>query len=178
MVAPEDPQLVALLFLPYTPSLPPERSPNSLGCRGIPMADPGHCKLHRNPGLGDVASCKGALGRGHHGSCASNCADRPAFPLGYMSAGYMSVHCWGQGQVGLQDPARILLEWGRLVRADQGSSGSTSVLANLEQVRPRGQEDLICNVCQFSWYKHSMRANFTYQYDFMNKISLQLITSI
>lgn len=56
-------------------------------------ADPGYCKLHGNPGLGDVASCKGVLGHGHRGSCASNCADHPAFPLGYMSACYMSVHC-------------------------------------------------------------------------------------
>ena len=56
-------------------------------------ADPGHGKLHRNPGLGGVAACKGALGRGHRISCAGNCAGHPAFPLGYMSACYVSVHC-------------------------------------------------------------------------------------
>lgn len=54
-------------------------------------ASPSHCKLHENPGLGDVALCKGALGCGHHGSCASNRTDHPAFPLGHMSA-CVSVH--------------------------------------------------------------------------------------
>ena len=35
--------------------------------------------------------------------------------------------------------------------------------------REGGRGALIYTICQFSWYKHSMRANFTYQYDFMNK---------
>ena len=38
-----------------------------------------------------------------------------------------------------------------------------------EERREGGRGALVYTVCQFSWYKHSMRANFTYQYDFMNK---------
>ena len=41
-------------------------------------------------------------------------------------------------------------------------SGEPALRACMQAQRPH-------TVCQFSWYKHSMRANFTYQYDFMNK---------
>lgn len=62
---------------------------------------------------------------------------------------------------------------GRGREAESKKEQSESQKGNKKKRKKKGRKGgrgaLIYTTCQFSWYKHSMRANFTYQYDFMNK---------